>query len=218
MTDPASVPSLVPARMLNEFTYCPRLFYLEWVEGVFEENADTAEGTLAHRRSDSGGGRMPPPEEAEGEWDGEARSVTLDAPDLGLVARIDLVEGADGAVSPVDHKKGRPRQDGTLWEPELMQLAAQVLVLRENGYRCDRGFVGFRESRTRVAVDVDAKLERLVRGRLAALRAVAAQEQPPPPLVDSPKCPRCSLVGICLPDETTRSGTSRLGAAGACAG
>jgi CRISP-associated protein Cas1 len=22
------------------------------------------------------------------------------------------------------------------------------------------------------------------------------------PLVDSPKCPRCSLVGICLPDET----------------
>ena len=24
----------------------------------------------------------------------------------------------------------------------------------------------------------------------------------PPPLVDSPKCPRCSLVGICLPDET----------------
>lgn len=25
----------------------------------------------------------------------------------------------------------------------------------------------------------------------------------PPPLDDSPKCPRCSLVGICLPDETT---------------
>ena len=23
----------------------------------------------------------------------------------------------------------------------------------------------------------------------------------PPPLVDSPKCPRCSLLGICLPDE-----------------
>jgi CRISPR-associated protein Cas1 len=24
----------------------------------------------------------------------------------------------------------------------------------------------------------------------------------PPPLVDSPKCTRCSLVGICLPEET----------------
>src|SRR5262249_13654834 len=29
----------------------------------------------------------------------------------------------------------------------------------------------------------------------------AASDTPPPPLVDSPKCPRCSLVGICLPDE-----------------
>ena len=35
----------------------------------------------------------------------------------------------------------------------------------------------------------------------------------PPPLEDSPKCPRCSLVGICLPDEinflTRRSGATR---------
>src|SRR5579875_1699111 len=31
--------------------------------------------------------------------------------------------------------------------------------------------------------------------------AMAAGGQIPPPLVDSPKCPRCSLVTICLPDE-----------------
>ncbi len=30
---------------------------------------------------------------------------------------------------------------------------------------------------------------------------MAAEAAPPPPLIDSPKCPRCSLVGICLPDE-----------------
>jgi CRISPR-associated protein Cas1 len=35
----------------------------------------------------------------------------------------------------------------------------------------------------------------------AAARADAARTEAPPPLVDSPKCPRCSLVGICLPDE-----------------
>ncbi|WP_237712096.1 CRISPR-associated endonuclease Cas1, partial [Mycobacterium xenopi] len=32
-------------------------------------------------------------------------------------------------------------------------------------------------------------------------RHPAGRDIPPPPLVDSPKCPRCSLVGICLPDE-----------------
>jgi CRISPR-associated protein Cas1 len=200
---PRSVPDLVPARMLNEFVYCPRLFYLEWVEGLWDENADTAEGRLAHRRSDRGGGRLPDAEDAEDEaWTGEARSVTLDAPKLGLIATIDLVEGEDGAVTPVDHKKGKPRADGRAWEPEEIQLAAQVLVLRENGYRCDRGYLSYRESRTRVEVEVDDELERRVREYLARLREAAALERPPPPLVDSPKCPRCSLVSICLPDET----------------
>jgi len=33
------------------------------------------------------------------------------------------------------------------------------------------------------------------------LRFTANGGQIPPPLEDSPKCPRCSLVGICLPDE-----------------
>ncbi len=28
-----ALPDLVPARMLNEFAYCPRLAYLEWVQG-----------------------------------------------------------------------------------------------------------------------------------------------------------------------------------------
>src|SRR5262249_25781971 len=35
---------------------------------------------------------------------------------------------------------------------------------------------------------------------------VAETGQIPPPLEDSPKCPKCSLVGICLPDETRVSG------------
>ncbi|WP_167525452.1 hypothetical protein [Roseomonas genomospecies 6] len=35
---------LVPARMVNEWVYCPRLAYLEWVEGAWAANADTEEG------------------------------------------------------------------------------------------------------------------------------------------------------------------------------
>ncbi|HZD39501.1 MAG TPA: CRISPR-associated endonuclease Cas1, partial [Terriglobales bacterium] len=33
------------------------------------------------------------------------------------------------------------------------------------------------------------------------MRRGVASETMPPPLEDSPKCPRCSLVSICLPDE-----------------
>ena len=42
---------------------------------------------------------------------------------------------------------------------------------------------------------------------LEAWRA-AESEEIPLPLVDSPKCPGCSLVGICLPDETWRVGAA----------
>ena len=46
------VPDLIPARMLNEFAYCPRLAYLEWVQGEFADNLDVLEGRFGHRRVD----------------------------------------------------------------------------------------------------------------------------------------------------------------------
>ncbi len=203
------IPDRVPVRMLNEFVYCPRLFYLEWVEGLWEENADTAEGSLSHGRSDRGGGRIPAAEPetttaepGDGEvWEGAARSVLLDAPILGLTAKMDLIEGAGGAVSPVDHKVGGPRQDGAPWDADRAQIIAQVLVLRENGYRSERGYLSYRRTRTRVAVEVGDEERREIESQLEALRRAAGAPHPPPPLVDSPKCPRCSLVSICLPDE-----------------
>ena len=33
-----TVPELVPARMLNEFSYCPRLFHIEWVQQRSTDN------------------------------------------------------------------------------------------------------------------------------------------------------------------------------------
>ena len=41
-------PELVPARMLTEFAYCPRLAFLEWAEATFEHNPDTLDGRSCH--------------------------------------------------------------------------------------------------------------------------------------------------------------------------
>jgi CRISPR-associated protein Cas1 len=49
----------IPARMLNEFVYCQRLFYYEFVESVFVESADTLRGGAIHQRVDSGSGALP---------------------------------------------------------------------------------------------------------------------------------------------------------------
>ncbi|HBY64487.1 MAG TPA: CRISPR-associated endonuclease Cas4/Cas1, partial [Solibacterales bacterium] len=72
------LPDLLPARMVNEYVYCPRLFYYEWVEGVFRESADTLEGAWQHRRVDQkGGAELPAPEELGGAEKIHSRSVAL---------------------------------------------------------------------------------------------------------------------------------------------
>src|SRR5689334_22916318 len=115
---------LIPARMLNEFAYCPRLFYLEWVQGEFVDNEFTVEGRIAHRRVDARAGTMPAAEE---KMPFEVRSVALSSMELGLSAKIDLVEGDEGAVSPVDYKRGSPPPEGP-YEPERVQLCAYGLL------------------------------------------------------------------------------------------
>lgn len=207
---PSAGPSeLVPARMVNEYVYCPRLFYLEWVQGEWAESEDTTEGAAVHRRVEQEAGRLPPPEELAPEDRVAARSVLLSAPALGLVARLDLLEGDGGAVRPVDYKKGAPGSRGP-WEPELIQLCVQGLVLKENGYRCDEGVLYYAATKQRHVVPFDDELVRRTLDAVRALRDVAAAPVPPPPLIDSPKCPRCSLVGICLPDEVSLLRGERL--------
>ncbi len=191
---------LLPARMLNEFVYCPRLFFLEHVQSEFAHSADTLAGRLVHRRVDREQGGLPPAAELEPGDRIAASGVMLSSARLGLVARIDLLEGDGDEVRPVDYKKGAPGRDGP-WEPDRVQLCAQGLILEDNGYRSSSGVLYYAATRQRFVVPFDPALRERVLEVAREARRVAAQPLPPPPLVDSPKCPRCSLVGICLPDE-----------------
>jgi CRISPR-associated protein Cas1 len=264
---------LLPARMLNEFVYCPRLFFYEHVEGVFVHNADTLRGAEGHKRVDGGKGGLPaparrkrvpkpgdsatlpldlgdaPPAEApsaepgspsppatdddpgsaaeapDAPAEGEtihSRSVMLGSETLGVVAKLDLVEATlDGPLSadasarvcrvcPVEYKAGAPHRPAEtapgaapldLWDADRMQLGLQILLLRENGYACDEGVVFYRETRQRVRYALTAGDEAWIR-RTVGLARACARGPIPEPLDHSPKCPRCSLVPVCLPDET----------------
>jgi len=196
----SDVPDLVPARMVNEFEYCPRLFYLEWVQSRFEDNLDTVEGRYVHRNVDAGGGRIDDPDNESPVR--KARSVTISSEHLGIIAKADIIEGRGNKVIPVEVKRGRPPKHGPAWSPELVQICAIGLILQDNGYDCSEGQIFFAESRERVKIPFDEKLVWQTLKVLGELKEVAGSADPPPPLVDSPKCPRCSLVGICLPDET----------------
>ncbi len=203
-----ALPDYLPARMLNEFVYCPRLFYYEYVEGIFQHNQETVEGAIRHTKVDSGKGELASAEElAAGGETIHSRSVQLASEKHGLIAKMDLVEADGETVTPVDYKRGSPRENretGEIeaWDADRVQLAVQGLVLRENGYRCDEGVLYYVTTKQRVRIAIDEALVQETLTALADARRVAAGRVIPPPLEDSPKCPRCSLVGICLPDET----------------
>jgi CRISPR-associated protein Cas1 len=191
---------LIPVRMVNEFVYCPRLAYLEWVQGEFAHNADTVDGAIKHRRVDRKGGALP--EAPEDEERIHARSVSLSSYRLGITAKLDLVEGEGSYVTPIDYKRGkRPHVAAGAYDPERVQLCAQGLLLQEHGYECDSGILYFVASKERVRVLFDDALIDQTFTAINGLRGVALAGHMPPPLEDSPKCPRCSLVGICMPDE-----------------
>lgn len=240
-------PQLLPARMLNEFVYCPRLFYYEHVEGVFVESADTVRGAAIHQRVDSGKGDLPaaakkrvapvPPASDPGAAQGKetpetagdaatlesgddvihSRSVSLGSERLGVIAKLDLVEvrgnlspGGQGdlftvrEVVPVDYKAGAPREGAEaneLWPTDQMQLGLQILLLRDNGYECREGVIYYRATKQRVRYELTTEREAWVRAQIVEARKTMTGPIPAP-LVASPKCRRCSLAPVCLPDET----------------
>lgn len=218
-------PDLVPARMVNEVLYCERLMYLEWSQGEFEDNAFTVDGRAVHARADVVGGAVPPVpvkrkakakandaiDEDPGPRDEddeplpyEARSLWLSSEKLGLTAKIDVVEGdSSGVVVPVEYKRSAaPDIAEGAYLPERAQICAHVLLLRDHGYTCDRAEIYFARSKKRVRIDIHEDLVTTTMEAIRRAKELASNGVLPPPLVDDRKCDGCSLVGICLPDET----------------
>ena len=194
---------LVPARMVNEWIYCPRLAFLEWGHGEWAGNADTAAGARTHRATEDG--RTPPlpnPDDLDPDVRLKTRRLHLASERLGLLAEIDVLEAEDGRVVPVDVKTGkRPHVAEGAYLPERVQVCVQALLLRDAGYLCEEGALWFADSRERVRVPLTGELVAVTLRAASELRLSVAAGRPPPPLDHSPKCPRCSLLPICLPDE-----------------
>jgi CRISPR-associated protein Cas1 len=205
---------LVPARMINEVLYCERLMYLEWAQGEWADNVFTVDGQGVHRRVnehekalravDEDGQTNEPDERPY-----VARSVWLSSERLGITAKIDLVEVEGKHVVPVEYKRSaRPGVPAGAYAPELAQVCAQVLLLREHGYICLHGEIYYAKDRQRVRIQIDEWLIAQTLAAVARARMLVSAGVLPPPLDDSPKCHGCSLVGICLPDETRALSTS----------
>ncbi len=198
--------ALIPLRALNQITYCPRLYYLQYVDAVMPTNEHVESGLFDHRRVDEP--NLANKTRKEGDAD-KSRGIHLSSETLGLTGILDLIEEKNGASYPVETKHGSaPRDDDgrpTTWDNDAVQLCGQALLMEEAfGIQVERGFQFYAGSRERVEVRFTDELRAKTRSAIDECHRLSTLDAPPDPLPSElrHRCFGCSLAPVCLPEET----------------
>jgi len=183
-----------------------------WGQAEWMDTGDTVDGRRVHNRVDHPNKPLPSPETLPMDKSKiVSRSLTLSSERLGIISKIDVAEVDSGSVIPIDYKRGkRPHVERGAYDPERVQVCLQALLLEEHGYKVKEAAIWYAQSRERVRIELDDELRATAQYAIKQLRAAIANSRIPPPLNDSPKCPRCALVSICLPDEVHLLGGANL--------
>ena len=191
-----NVPDSIPISALNTLEYCPRRFYYQFVQSDMVINEFVLEGTLLHRRVNQAG------TQTVGQDVMQTTRLYLYSEELRLSGFTDVIEEQGGLLIPVEYKHGQQGE----WLNDAIQLCAQALCLEERRpgkAPIPYGYIFYAGSRRRVQVDFSAELRAKTRAAIELAFQVAALGKPPLPLEPplTARCPNCSLVSLCLPDE-----------------
>jgi len=190
---------LLPISALQHLLFCERQCALIHVEQVWAENYLTIQGQYLHKKAHEG-----PHETRQGVR--VARGLNLRSLRLGLVGQADIVElergqeKGSGRVTPIEYKRGKPKQD----DSDRVQLCAQAMCLEEMlAVSIPAGEIFYGRTRRRMGVDFDARLRDLTEVTARRLHKLFASGQTPIARLE-PKCSQCSLVELCMPSVTGR--------------
>jgi CRISPR-associated protein Cas1 len=195
----------IPVRALNQVTYCPRLYYLQYVDCVMVNNEHVESGLFDHRRVDD-------PElknkTRNDRGTASSRGIGFTSETLGITGVLDVIEEKNDEQYPVETKHGKAPHDDdgkpTVWENDAVQLCAQAMLLEEaSGKPVARGYQFHAGSRERVAVEFTDALRQKTRDAITRCRELQVLDAPPEPLPPEQrnKCFGCSLAPVCLPEE-----------------
>src|SRR6266545_2540585 len=203
---PAMTTDPIPVRALNQVTYCPRLYYLQYVDCVMPVNEHVEGGLFDHRRVDSTDLKN---KTRNDRGTATSRGIALTSEALGITGILDVIEEKNGEQYPVETKHGSAPHDDdgkpTVWENDAVQLCAQAMLMEEAfGQPVPRGYQFSAGSRERVAVEFTESLRQETRDAITRCRELQVLDAPPEPLPAElrHRCFGCSLARVCLPEET----------------
>ncbi len=208
---------LFPLSALQHFLFCPRRAALVHIEGIWGENRATAEGHLFHERV----------HKAEGESRGDvrvARGLRLRSLRLGVTGVADVVEfhrlpkitpsettpgGGRSCMElegvrgywrpfPIEYKVGKLRHE----RGYEVQLCAQAICLEEMlDVAVPRGALFYGKTARRLEVTFDDGLRMETEEAARRLHEILRSGNTPRVRYQK-KCPKCSLMSICMPKVT----------------
>lgn len=192
----------IPLSRLSHAGYCLRRAALLTNEQIWAESADTAKGRREHERVHE--------ERVEKRGDElKLYEYSVFSDKLGIGGKCDCIEAVrdeDGCripaaefpvrLYPVEFKHGRLREE----EEYEIQLCAQAMCLEEM-YRTTipEGALFFTTSHRRQIVRLDDELRQKVLDTIGELERVR-REFRIPAAVPGPKCARCSIRELCMPN------------------
>lgn len=185
---------LLPISAIQHLLFCERQAALIHLERLWAENRLTVEGMRMHKKTHD------PTRSASRPGVRIERGLQLVSHRLGLFGVADVVEFSldepDVPPVPVEYKRGRPKKH----DADKVQLCAQAMALEEMLERdIPAGAIFYGRTRRRLDISIDTTLRHTT--TVAATRLhemITAGETPPAHRM--PKCDRCSLLNLCLPD------------------
>jgi len=215
---------LLPLSLIQHLLFCERRAALIQIEGIWQDNLFTVEGTHLHQKVDDD-----LPVESRGDLR-ITRGLLLHSRELGLSGKADVVEfcriadvggaqySSSGALAaaiplsgssglwrpyPVDYKRGRLRHE----EGFEAQLCAQALCLEEMlRVAVPEGAIYYGKPRRRLVVVFDDSLRTKTREAARRLHELVSSGRTPQARYEK-KCESCSLLSVCMP-KVTGSGRS----------
>lgn len=199
---------------LSDFVFCKRRAALHHLEGVWEDNLFTIEGTYLHQKVDA-----ETPVESRGDVR-IVRGLRLRSLRLGLSGKADVVEfhrvqdGDEKAQAPagvqlegiagiwlpfpVEYKRGILRHE----ESFEVQLCAQALCLEEMLHSSiPAGALFYGKSQRRFDVAFSPGLRAKTEAAASRLHELIRAGKTPQAKYEK-KCEKCSLLSLCLPRAT----------------
>lgn len=191
---------------IQHFVVCPRQWALIHIEQQWKENVSTVEGQILHQRVDDPTQRMLNSDTIT------LRAVHIASKRLGLYGISDAIElhhteDEQNSIThhrykgrfiphPVEYKRGHQKVN----DCDIMQLVAQVMCLEEMyDVKIPSASLFYWEVRRREEIEITDELRSDAEHYAEEMHRIYS-ERFTPLASFGPKCRKCSLHDICMPD------------------